>query len=386
MRTLMLLEHHYPPDIRVEKEIISLIEAGHQVVLACCTQSGKDGVKSDDGLIIYRKRISPFIYKSSVGALKFPFYFSFWRNFLSQVLKKESVQAIHVHDLPLACLGLEIKKKCNIPIILDSHENYPFMLAAAAHTQTLPGKLLSSNRQWFNYEKKMLDAADAVLSIVAEQKKRFQGLGIAKEKIFIVSNTPNYQRISSSIPKTDKFTFVYAGNIYASKGLDIMVNAFELVNKQYPDTNLWIVGDVRKWSRSEKQPTNNNSIRLWGWQQLEKLLQIVAAADAALLPHLKNMNSDYGIPNKLFQYMMAGKPVIASNCTPIQRIIKETESGLIYMHNDIQDLAEKMKKLYNDRKSAAKMGVNGHKAVKEKYNWDSEKESLINAYDFAARN
>ncbi len=381
MRILMLLEHHYPTDIRVEKEIDSLLKEGYQVILACSTRKGEDESIQTGNLTIVRKKMSKFIYKSSVGVLKFPFYFRFWRRFIKQILAEYKIELIHIHDLPLALLGLELKKKHNLPFILDSHENYPYMLAAAAHTQTLLGKLLSSHKQWLGYEKKMLKGADAVLSVIDEQKERFCRLGITKKKLFIVSNTPVYQQISSTMPQPPNFTYVYAGNIYATKGLDIMVKAFQKVNQQYPGTNLWIIGDAKKWQETDRQL--NKNIKLWGWQNLDELLQIIAGADVALLPHLKNMNSDFGIPNKLFQYMMAGKPVIAANCNPIKRIIAETKAGLIYQYDDTQDLSQKMIRLLENRQLTKKMGLNGHKAVKDKYNWQKEETNLLSAYRHA---
>ena len=98
--------------------------------------------------IIHRKKITPFIYKSSVGCLKFPFYFNFWRKYISGLFEKENFDVIHIHDLPLSRIGVEMKKKFNARLVIDLHENWPALIKTAAHTQTFLGKLLSSNRQW----------------------------------------------------------------------------------------------------------------------------------------------------------------------------------------------------------------------------------------------
>ena len=85
----MILERDFPPDLRVENEISALLEKGIEVHVACYTFSKKDSVESYNGYTIHRKKISSFIYKSSVGALKLPFTFNFgsllFRNFVKNI-------------------------------------------------------------------------------------------------------------------------------------------------------------------------------------------------------------------------------------------------------------------------------------------------------------
>ena len=379
----MVLEHNYPPDIRVEKEIRSLLNAGHQILLACATRTGSGGEEEVDSLTIIRKRMSTFIYKSSVGCLKFPFYFNFWRKFLKKILLTHTVDALHIHDLPLAKLAWEIKKNKGIPFVLDCHENYPYMLESSAHTQTFLGRLLSSTKQWLKYEKMMLRYADVVFTVIDEQKDRFLKMGLDEQKVFIVSNTPELLEIETDNRKDADFVFVYAGNVYGSKGMEVMIKGFKVAADNIPQAKLWIVGDIKKWNDRYQviNKEDESLIKCWGWQTLDNLYRLIAQADAALLPHLKNRNSDFVIPNKLFQYMMAGKPVIASNCNPIQRILKETEAGLIYRFDDYQDLADKMTKLYQDRHNIRAMGEKGKKAVFKKYNWSAAEKELLTAYN-----
>ena len=138
MKILMVLDHEFPPDIRVENEIEALSDNGHEIHLACYTRQNRPQFEKKDKLIIHRKRISAFLYKSSVAALTFPFYFLFWKNFLLEILAKEKFDAIHVHDLPLVNVGITMKKKFFIPVTADLHENWPAYLRVARHTKTLP--------------------------------------------------------------------------------------------------------------------------------------------------------------------------------------------------------------------------------------------------------
>jgi glycosyltransferase involved in cell wall biosynthesis len=227
MKILMLLESEFPPDVRVENEMSALSSAGHEVHLACSTRKDLPVLDRWNNSVIQRKPMSAFIYKSSIGSLKFPFYFSFWRKFIFALLKKESFDAIHIHDLPLSKIGVEAKKVFNIHLIIDLHENWPALLKYAHHTQTFFGRLFSSDRQWKNYEKLMLQEADLVVTIIEEAKERIISLGIDKDKICLVSNTTDIENIRIPVRKRtdDDFIIFYGGGINRHRGLQVVLDA-----------------------------------------------------------------------------------------------------------------------------------------------------------------
>ena len=386
MKVLMILENSFSPDIRVEKEIRTLNSAGIEVVLACITRTGWTEIIHQDLLTIHRKRIPKFIYKASVGALKFPFYFNFWRSFLQDLLSEYHFDLIHVHDLPLARIAREIRKEKQIPFLLDLHENYPWLLLASPHTQTLAGRLLSTHKQWVRYERDMASQADLILSVIEEQRERLIEFGTPPDRIYLVSNTPEISEIPEIRREkiNDNPLFVYAGNFGANRGLEIVFSALKVVKKEIPNISLRLVGNGNRSALLLKKLADDLSIskqvEFCGWQPYEKMLSLIAEGDAAILPHLRNLHSDHTIPNKLFQYMMLGKPVIASNCKPIARIIDETDSGYIYQDRDPIDLSKKMLYTIKNRRESDLKGDNGRRAVLDKYNWQYSGKNLLRAY------
>ena len=78
--------------------------------------------------------------------------------------------------------------------------------------------------------------------------------------------------------------------------------------------------------------------------------------------------------------MMFKKPVIASNCSSIQKIIEEYNCGLIYKSADSEGLAEHILELYNNPVRAEQMGENGYQAVKNYFNWNKTSQTLIDLY------
>ena len=63
-------------------------------------------------------------------------------------------------------------------------------------------------------------------------------------------------------------------------------------------------------------------------------------SDICVIPHLKSEHTDNTSPNKLFYFMHFKKPVLASNCNYIQEIVEEENCGMIYEHDNINELNE----------------------------------------------
>ena len=128
------------------------------------------------------KAFQNLLTKSSVGALKVPIYFNFWRRYVKDIFEIYKIDAVHIHDLPLCRIGIEAKKKYKIKLVIDLHENWPALLSVSSHTNTLPGRILSSEKQWRSYEKECAMAADGIITVVAEMKERISSLGISDKK------------------------------------------------------------------------------------------------------------------------------------------------------------------------------------------------------------
>lgn len=381
----MVLDHEYPPDIRVENEIETLIASGNEVHVACYTRINRKNIDSHKSATIHRKYIPNLIYKSSVACLKFPFYFNFWRSFLNKLLSKYNFDAIHIHDLPLAKVGYEFSLKYRIPFVLDLHENWPAMLRMATHTQSLVGKALSSNSQWESYERKYCEKASSVIVVVDEAKDRLIGAGINGDKIYVVSNTLNLNHFLS--PKTtpnNKFiTLMYAGGISKHRGLQYILEGMKYLTHLDKPVRFWILGTgsyIDELRKISIQYGVANQVSFKGWKNFEEMQSFFGKSDICLIPHVKSDHTDSTIPHKLFQYMYSGKPTIASNCLPIERILKSTQSGFVYTYNDAHHFANRVRQIAENTVLKNEMQQNGIDAVKERYNWKNDSKVLLKIY------
>lgn len=386
MRILMVLEHEYPSDTRVENEIESLIEGGHEVHVACYTLKGAKQNDNYLGATIYRISLTKLEHKTSVGALKFPFYFNIWRTFLKKVSNKLSFDAVHVHDLPLAKVGYEFAQKHDIKFTLDLHENWPALLDIAPHTKSLLGRFLSNTSQWKRYELKYCNLADNIIVVVNEAKERLASLGINSNKITVVSNTLNTKQFDLTDEKPDPnlTTLLYAGGISKHRGLQYVIKGLKYLGDTNKPIKVKIVGsgsyleDLKILAKSENV---ESMVEFTGWKTHDEMFSFVGRADICLIPHEKNDHTDSTIPHKIFQYMYASKPIIASNCLPIERIVRDTNSGLIYKFDNPSDFASVVKEIINDKDKYNQMATSGKKNVLKEYTWDKDSVLLNNIYN-----
>lgn len=385
MKILMVLDREFPPDIRVENEAGTLSKAGHQVSIACYTREGRSGQERIRDWTVFRRPISKFTYKSSVGALRFPFYFTFWRKFLKDVLEKGSFDAIHIHDLPLARVGYELSQIYGMKFVLDLHENWPYLLETSDYANTFAGKLLSSHRQWRSYEGKMVRKADRVLTVVEEMKERICQKGADPQKTYVLSNTYNLENafVVEDTRGEEKKILFYAGGLTKHRGLQVVIRGMKAVIAKRQDVVLWIVGNGKYKAELERISAElgiTDQVIFHGHKPFAMTMEMLAKADIALIPHLRSVQNDCSSPNKLYQYMYFKKALAVSDCISVSRVVKETRSGMVYKNDEPSGFAHCILGMLSSEQ-LAEYGMKGHQAVMEKYNWQQSGKALVELYN-----
>ncbi len=386
MKIMMILEADFPPDIRVENEIEQLISLGYDVTIACYTFSKRPRPEKYKECRIIRNKISPFIHKTSVAALKFPIYFNFWKKFVSGILEAEKFDVIHIHDLPLVKVGVEMKRRFGIPLVVDLHENWPALIADAKHTNTFLGKLLSSNTQWQRYEQSQLKNVDSIITVVDEMKDRIVKVGVDPKKVFVVSNYLNINSFPKvNVPLSNKTSIFYGGGLNEHRGLQIAIRGIALLKNRVKDIELIIAGNgsyMPELKRLSEELGATKQVVFLGKMKQEDLLVEMMKSRVALIPHLRSIQTDNSSPNKLFQYMYAEKPILSSDCNSLKRIIESGNIGLVYKDNSPEDFAKKLIQLIEQNNDNV-FGKNGRALVIEKYNWNMQQSVFPKIYQSA---
>ncbi|MCM8808341.1 MAG: glycosyltransferase, partial [Candidatus Omnitrophica bacterium] len=131
------------------------------------------------------------------------------------------------------------------------------------------------------------------------------------------------------------------------------------------------------------------AISLKGWQNVEylgyvnreKVKEIFLRSTGGMVLFLPEPNHVNAQPNKIFEYMSAGLPVISSDFPLWKEVIEGNKCGICVNPLNPEEIAEAIKYLVNNPDKAKEMGENGRRAVLEKYNWDIESKKLIEIYE-----
>jgi glycosyltransferase involved in cell wall biosynthesis len=122
----------------------------------------------------------------------------------------------------------------------------------------------------------------------------------------------------------------------------------------------------------------DDRIEFTGWVDYRLFPTYMTLADICIIPQPSNSFIDTTMPNKMYEYMAMGKPVLASDAKPMKRVIQECASGEIFESGSEADFADKVVFMKNSKK---KYGRNARKAVATKYNWDESSKMLIRLYE-----
>ena len=166
-----------------------------------------------------------------------------------------------------------------------------------------------------------------------------------------------------------------------------MVDAMRIVKCKEPRASCIIVGPVdRTWLPKdfllkEEDLLRQGGIELVGEVPYEKVPKSLSKAAIAWLPWLVTPNNSKGTPIKLFEYMSAGLPIVASEMGFIKKIIEESKCGLLAEPENPEAHAKGILYLFEHPEEAREMGKTGRRAIEEKYDWETEGEKLLALYE-----
>ena len=384
MRILMVLENQFPDDERVEKEALSLIKAGHEVHLLCATLKKEYvGDENYKGIKLHRTLSTPFLYnKAKIACLRLPFYFMFWKKQVGNLLRTETFDVIHIHDLPLAEVGYWAKKKFGISFVLDSHENYPYMLDMAPYTKGIAGKLMYSFAAWKHYEREMIGKADIVITVCKEMSDRMNDL--VPRTYYHVDNTISMKLFPRPEPHpttTGKIRLLYVGGITYHRGLQNVIKGLALIkDKSKYSLDIYGIGAYAGEIKDLVLTLGLEEIvHFPGYLKFPAEAVKMCAYSLGVISNLRSVQTDCSSPNKIYQYFYYGLPVLVSDMDSVGNIVREHQVGVVYKDNSPEDCARKLEQLVT--LNLEDMATRAHKLCLEQYNWDISVKQLIAAYE-----
>ena len=364
LRIVHLTSIHPRDDIRIfTKMCRSLADAGHDVHLVA-PRADTAEVKSSGNVTIH-----PVTFPRN--------RFERMTSTVTKVLELAcslNGDIYHFHDPDFLRYAPVYQRKTNRPFIYDVHEDYRLGII---DKEWIPKLIRIPVAWWFGrIEDKMSSRLAGVIAAtpaIAERFEGHRGLGTIQNFPLKLELSPAAQ--GGHPPKH----FVYTGVISEQRGAKEMAKAVSLLEQQ---VQLAFAGKYDS-NGLQKECTGLARNRLWNCGFLDRiaLRDLLSQSMAGLVLFHPLGNHVRSQPNKLFEYMSAGLPVIASDFPLWRSIVDGAGCGLLVNPLDPQSISQAMRWMLAHPNEAAEMGRRGKAAVLEKYNWEAEFPNLLRLYE-----
>ena len=387
-RVLHIWYADYPWDVRVQKVIVGLRRRGWYVDVVARNKRNSSDCETIDGATIHRLPSIRFLGRSLNGLLSFPAFLNpRWIRHIWRVARRTKPDVILVRDLPLAPAAIWVGRLLRTPVVLDMAEDYPGLLRALWENRVAkPVDRLVRNPTLASFvERWVLRRVDGVVCVIEESADRVRSLGVPEPKISVVRNTPIIDETSKrrdNLDASGELLIAYLGLIERHRGVHDLVRAVVECRKRNWPVKLVVVGDGVGLPEIRALATEcgelGHGVELLGRLENRRAIEVIAKANVGAIPHIPCAAWNTTIPNKLFDYMSLGLPVLASDVPPVRRIVLQEGCGVCYRSGDIMDLVSKIEEL-RSLSTRTRMAAAGIAAVAERYNWLQDSERLDSA-------
>lgn len=293
---------------------------------------------------------------------------------------RQKADVYHFHDPELIPVGLLLKLFTRTKVIYDVHEDVPQQILSKFWLPRITRKALSI--LFDRFEKAIARKFDYVITATPNIKTKFKQGNIRDIRNYPVV-TNSWLSINYGSPgDKNHYTLIYVGLLEKSRGIKQLIQSLKFLSNTF-DVKLELLGrfsDENFEREVRRLLEQSNKVELLGWIQYEKTIEHLRKADIGLacLQPADRFKNNLGL--KLFEYMAAGLPVIASDFPLWRELIEVNACGVMVDPLDPKDIAKAIEYLLSNPDLIRTMGENGRKAVFEKYNWEMEANKLLDLY------
>lgn len=370
MKVASIVLNNFKNDSRVLKENQSILKLGYEVNVIAMHEAPLPVKEEKDNTLVYR---IPLVSRNW-GKWK-PIQILKYIEFIIRAYKLAKGSDIcHCHDLNALPIGALVKwfGKGKVKLVYDAHEY-------ETHKNGVTGWMQKAS---MFLERRLIKHADKVITVsdtIAEEYQRLYGI----EKPAVILNTPPKQKVEKKDLfraefniDSDKTIFLYQGGLSAGRGIEQIIEAFQKIDDASAVVVFMGYGPLEQMI-SDVANTNAN-IFYKPAVSPDVILDYTASADIGIsLIQDICLSYRYCLPNKLFEYIMAGLPVVVSDLPEMKKIVETNGIGATVKDDDVTSFIDAISKAR--RLDMAEMAEKMD-SLSNLYNWEVQEEKLLGLY------
>jgi glycosyltransferase involved in cell wall biosynthesis len=357
-------------DPRVYKEAISLSDSGHDVTVIFWDRPAE--YPSED--MVKNVRVIGIRNKDLMKILPHDLFRNplWWHKAYKKALELYNngytFDVVHCHDLDTLQTGVWLKKRLNVKLVYDAHEIFGYMI-----DRTMP-KFVSNFA--FLLEKFLIKTVDQIITVNDPLKTFFSK--ITKRPIDIVMNCGEIITNTYSPPKNTVFTILYIGVLERSRMFPKILDCLGTID----DIKFVIAGKKEAlYNEVEQVSKKYSNIIFLGTIPYTQVIEKTLDCNAILcMFDPTDKNTQVGLPNKIFDAMLTGRPIIVTKGLYYSTFV-ETEKCGVSVEYDFKEVKKSIIMLRDNPKRCEELGKNGLNAALREYNWEQQKKTLLLVYE-----
>ncbi len=367
-RVLMLLANPFLHDSRVASEAPSLQRAGYEVtVLAWDRQGTAPPEEVREGVRIVRLRNT-----FGMRLRRYDFFRlrPFWRLAFRRALELHAAtpfSIVHAHDLDTLPAGVRFKEATGARLVYDAHEIFPYLLELTPARRWAP--------RFAAMERRLVPAADLVIAAGPAHQEYLAPM--TRAPVVLVTNSKALVDDAYRPPANKRMTVAYLGGLDPTR---LLIPLAELaVEDPGFDVEIGGLGPLAPVLRDLAAKSSGN-LRFLGLLPMTEVLPRTRASDVvfSVFNPAYRLNQ-IGVPNKFFEALVCGRPVLVSQGMRIASEVESSRCGLAIAYTK-DALRAALSLLQGNPALREEMGRNALRLAKDRYNWAREEERLLAAY------
>ncbi|MEG2251117.1 MAG: glycosyltransferase family 4 protein [Bacilli bacterium] len=385
MKILVVCQHFYPENFRVNDLCFELVKKGHNVTVLTGLPNYPKGYvlpeykwfknrqQEINGVKIIRCSLIGRRTSTLMMGINY-LWFMFFGCLKALFMKKDFdiVYAYQLSPITMVWPGIVVSKIKKIPLVLHCLDQWPISVTTGPIPKgSLLYKILFKISVW-TYKK-----ANRIIISSKSFKQYFITELKLKEDEKDFTYYPSYaENEYENVGCEDNgvFDIVFAGNIGPAQSVETIIETANIL-KDNKEIVFHIVGDGLSRANCEqlKDSYGLSNVIFHGYHDVSKMPEYYRLADCFIITMVDNEVVNSTLPAKLQSYMLAGKPIIGAINGEVKEVVKDAKCGLCCDSGDYEDLAKIILKVYNDKGSLTQWGSNALHYYEEHF----EKEKCI---------